>query len=71
MSRDFAPSNPFRRSVPPRGGTDTKDAGKTDAVRVACFLDSTSQPARREETLSTEGDHRSTLSDSGDQRRKK
>jgi hypothetical protein len=65
MSRDFAPSNPFRRSVQSRGDTDNKDTGKTDAVHVVSFQDSTPQPAGKGGTLSAEGDHRSSLSDSG------
>ena len=66
MSRDFAPSNPFRRSAPPRGDVDSKDVGKTDAVHVVSFLGSTPQPAEKGGTLSAEGDHRFSLSDPGD-----
>ncbi|KAH0543288.1 hypothetical protein FGG08_002351 [Glutinoglossum americanum] len=53
MSQDFAPSNPFRRSILlSRGGTENKDTGKTG--HVASFLDSTSQLVRKEETLLAE-----------------
>ncbi|KAI9772088.1 MAG: hypothetical protein M1840_001376 [Geoglossum simile] len=54
MSREFAPSNPFRRSVHSGGDTGSKDTGKTDAVHVASFLDSTSQPAGKGGTLPAE-----------------
>ncbi|KAH0565326.1 hypothetical protein GP486_001287 [Trichoglossum hirsutum] len=42
MSQDFAPSNPFRRSVLSRSDADTS---RIDAVHVASVLDSTSQLA--------------------------
>ncbi|KAI9787589.1 MAG: N-acetyltransferase O1 (Establishment of cohesion protein 1) [Geoglossum umbratile] len=51
---NFAPSNPFRRSVQSRGDTDSKDTRKTDAVRVVSFLDSTPRPAGKGGTLSVE-----------------
>lgn len=63
MSQDFAPSNPFRRSVLLRSDADT---GRIDAVHVESVLDSTSQPAGEGETVPAGGDRNSTLSDSGD-----